>query len=44
MQQSLGLFLGALDYDAYSHNLLDAVQCLLESVDPSVGVELKPFR
>jgi len=32
MQQSLGRFLGVLDYDAHSHGLFEALYCLLESV------------
>lgn len=39
MQQSLPQLIGALDYDAYPHSILNAAQCLLESVDPSV----RPF-
>jgi hypothetical protein len=39
MQQSLGRFLGVLDYDAYPHGLLEARQCLLESVKLSVRLE-----
>lgn len=36
MQQSLGRFLGILDYDAHPHGLLDVIQCLLECVNTSV--------
>lgn len=35
-QQSLGHFLGVLDYNAYPHDLPEALECLLESVSPSV--------
>lgn len=35
-QQSLGRFLGVLDYNAYPHGLSEALECLLESVSPSV--------
>ena len=40
MQQSLGRFLGVLDYDAHNHGLLDAVSCLLGSVKLSVGLNI----
>jgi hypothetical protein len=40
MQQSLGRFLGVLDYDAHDHGLVAAVHCLLESVTLSVGLAL----
>ena len=40
MQQSLGRFLGVLDYDAHNHGLLAAVSCLLESVKLSVGLNI----
>ncbi|KAF7978518.1 hypothetical protein HWV62_45689 [Athelia sp. TMB] len=35
MQQSLPQLIGALDYDAHPHSILNAVQCLLESVETS---------
>jgi hypothetical protein len=41
MQQSLGRFLGVLDYDAHPHGLLEARQCLLESI--KLSVRMKPL-
>jgi tubulin-specific chaperone D len=40
MQQSLGRFLGVLDYDAHPHGLLEAVHCLLDAVKLSVNLNL----
>jgi hypothetical protein len=36
LQQSLGRFLGALDYDAHPHGTLEAIQCLIDSVAQGV--------
>jgi hypothetical protein len=41
MQQCIGRFLAALDYTAFPHGLLDAIQCLLEYVKNPVKSPLK---
>ncbi|THH16982.1 hypothetical protein EW146_g3747 [Bondarzewia mesenterica] len=35
MQQSLARLLGVLDYNAHAHGIMEAITCLLDSVDPS---------
>jgi tubulin-specific chaperone D len=41
MQQSLSRFLGVLDYDAHPHGLLEARQCLIDSI--KLSVRAKPL-
>ena len=36
MQQSLARLLGLMDYKSYSHAMPEAIDCLMESVLPSV--------